>query len=268
MQTAPARGVKVVDRDPKRIASLEAAVEEHLAALGNHALFGQIDTIERVRAFMEHHVYAVWDFMCLLKALQQKVTGSSDPWLPIGDPRTRRLINEICLDEESDELENGRCLSHFEMYLDAMHEAGADTRVVESFVTRLQAGDTVEGSLRIAQVPVPSKNFVMDTMSVIRRGEAHILAAAFTFGRETAIPIMFPSIVRALSRDVEELATLIMYLDRHIELDGDKHGPLGVKMIINLCGDDDTKWQEATEAATKALQSRIVLWDGVLSAIR
>ena len=250
------------------IASLESAIDDHMNSLANHPLFAKINTIETVCTFMEYHVYAVWDFMCLLKSLQQKVTCCSHPWLPVGDPETRRLVNEICLDEESDELDDGQCLSHFEMYLNAMQEAGANTQVVESFLTQLKDGDTVEQALSVTDVPAPSRHFIMDTMAVIERGEAHTLAAAFTIGREVAIPRMFSTLVNSLSTKMTGLDTLKIYLKRHIELDGDKHGPLGIQMIANLCGNNGDKWHEATEAAIKALRSRIVLWDGIQNAIQ
>lgn len=257
-----------VNVESASIDSLVAAVDGHLNALENHPLFATIDTLDAVRTFMEHHVYAVWDFMSLLKALQQKTTCCTHPWLPIGDPATRRLVNEICLDEESDELDDGRCMSHFEMYLSAMNEAGASTRIVESFLTQLKDGDTVEQALDVSQVPVPSRHFIMDTMAVIERGEAHTLAAAFTIGREVAIPRMFSTLVNNLSKEITGLDTLILYLQRHIELDGDKHGPLGLQMIANLCGNNKEKWNEATEVAIKALQSRITFWDSIQNIIQ
>ena len=90
-----------------RIRTLQVAVAPNIEKVATHPLFECIKTIQDLRCFMERHVFAVWDFMSLLKALQQCLTGTTTPWTPVGSPTTRRLINEIVLDEESDELPNG-----------------------------------------------------------------------------------------------------------------------------------------------------------------
>ena len=82
-------------------------------------------------------MYSVWDFMSLLKALQQHAAPAAVPWLPGGNGPVQRFINEIVWQEESDEVpaDGGvQYLSHFEMYLAAMREVGADVSAVESFL--------------------------------------------------------------------------------------------------------------------------------------
>jgi hypothetical protein len=57
------------------------------------------------------------------------------------------------------------------------------------------------------------------------------------------------------------------YLERHIEVDGDQHGPLARKMLIELCGDDPLKWEEAEKAAINSIQARIGFWDHILTKL-
>ncbi len=229
-----------------------------------HPLYAELTSLERIHVFMEHHVFAVWDFMCLLKSLQQRLTSPTVPWLPVGDPNTRRLINEIVLGEESDALPDGRVLSHFELYRDAMTEAGADSFAAAAFEQALRQGQQVRVALREVGVPAAAQEFVVQTLDTVEQDRPHVIAAVFTVGREQMIPRMFLQIVRALATaHPGRLETFGLYLERHIELDRDEHGPLAVEMLKNLCGCDRSKWDEATSAAISALEGRRRLWDAV-----
>jgi hypothetical protein len=243
--------------------SLEA-VRPYRAALQDHPIYNKVSSLEHVRLFMESHVFAVWDFMCLLKALQQSVTCVDTPWYPRGDAATRRLINEIVTGEESDLLPDGACASHFELYLDAMEEAGANTEPVKRFLAGLQLGHSVQVALERANAPRGAHDFVLTTMDIIATGSSHVIAAAFAIGREDIIPTMFIEIVRGLPNSgPSSLDVFHYYLERHIQLDGDEHSELADRMLVNLCGDDATKWEESAEVAVKALRARIQLWDSV-----
>jgi len=96
---------------------------------------------------MEHHVFAVWDFQSLLKAMQQRLTCTSIPWVPTADAEARRIVNEIVLDEESDELPDGGYASHFELYLQSMQQAGADTAPIERLLASLSLGAPISQAL-------------------------------------------------------------------------------------------------------------------------
>ncbi len=213
---------------------------------------------------MEYHVFAVWDFMSLLKALQGGITCVSVPWIPVGEPRLRRLVNEIVLGEESDLTENGEAISHFELYLQAMRETGASTQRIERFLADLRSGDSVETTLASSDLPDCVRGFVRHTFAIIAGGKLHEIAAAFTYGREDLIPEMFGAMVANLDQENSgRLATLRYYLQRHIELDGDQHGAMGQEMVKLLCGQDPKKQMEAENAARGALQARLTLWDGI-----
>jgi len=248
--------------------SLSTAIAADRRALLEHRLYGQLRTLGNLTAFMEHHVFAVWDFMSLLKALQVRLTCANVPWRPVGNAQVRRLVNEIVLGEESDALPTGGAASHFELYLQAMQEAGAETDQMDHFIHELESGKTVAEVLEQAIVPAAVAAFVRQTFEVIERGRPHEIAAAFTYGREDLIPEMFTQLVHGLELQFPgKLATLRYYLDRHIALDGDEHGEMGRQMVALLCEGDARRELEATQAAVDALRSRIMLWDGIALAV-
>ena len=246
-----------------RMALLRAKIAPIRNLVDDHPLYGSICTMEGLHTFLESHVFAVWDFMSLLKALQQVFTCVTIPWLPSRWSECRRLINEIVLGEESDEFGSVH-VSHFELYLLAMREAGAKTDRVESFLDELHNGNNVRCALLAAGVPDEAARFVESTFLTIRESEPHVIAAAFTFGREDLIPDMFRSIVSDLNHAFPgRLGTLMYYLERHIDVDGDTHGPMALRMISDLCADDEQRWSEAAQAAIHALEARLVLWTAV-----
>lgn len=101
-----------------------AALDSLRVRLARHELYSRLTTTRNIAIFMKHHVWAVWDFMSLVKALQRQLTGIDLPWRPVGDPEIRFLINDIVVGEESDLDRHGRRTSHFEMYLEAMKGSG------------------------------------------------------------------------------------------------------------------------------------------------
>ncbi len=246
---------------------LDAAVP-YRDAVEQHPLYVELTSLERIRVFMEHHVFAVWDFMCLLKALQRRLTSPTVPWMPVGDPQTRRLINEIVLSEESDQLPGGQVLSHFELYREAMTESGADFSAAAAFEHGLKEGRPVRMALREVGVPSAAREFVVQTLDIVEQDRPHLIAAVFTIGREQMIPRMFMKIVPTLAdAHPGRLDTFKLDLERHIELDRSEHGPLAAQMLQNLCGCDRSRWEEATSAAISALEGRGRLWDAVLKKV-
>ncbi len=233
-------------------ADMKARFAPLRARLAAHPLYAAVRTPAHLRLLMESHVYAVWDFMSLLKALQRALTCVEVPWVPSPLPASRRFLNEIVLGEESDEY-NGRTASHFELYLEAMAQAGADTAPIRAVVDHARIGKLV-----LDGAPAAARHFVEATFRVIRGGSIAAQAAAFTFGREDAIPTMFRSLVRDLNREMGgDLGQFLWYLERHIEVDGDEHGPLALRMITDLCGTDAALWDEAAQAAEEALLARL-----------
>jgi Protein of unknown function (DUF3050) len=247
------------------IEKLKDAVEPARQKVVGHPLYHQLSSQDAVMTFMEHHVFAVLDFMSLLKTLQRDLTCVEVPWVPSGPTSSRRLINDIVLVEESDELGRG-FISHFELYLDGMRQAGADTTRIDAFIELLRAGKPVLPSLKEAGVPEASAEFVAVTWQFIESAPVHCQAAAFAFGREDLIPDMFDQ-VAALNRASGQLSTFVDYLRRHIQVDSEEHTPMAMQMLADLCGDDPDKWQQCEETISLAFAARTKLWDGILAKI-
>lgn len=243
-------------------------IEKELAGLRNelknHSLYKKLHTIEDVQTFMSLHVFAVWDFMSLLKAIQMNLTCVSIPWIPAKNAELARFINEIVVAEESDHDAHGVIKSHFEMYLTAMNEVNADPSKMNEFMKMIQSNNTVAAALENLAVPQEVKEFLNFTFDTIKTNKTHLIASSFTFGREDVIPDMFISIIdKATLENNKSYDSFNYYLKRHIELDGDEHGPLSLKMVTELCGNDAQKWKEVLETGKKALQLRINLWTGI-----
>jgi hypothetical protein len=249
-------GETIVDHD------IEHELTDARTSLLHHPVYPALRTLDRLRVFMSNHVFAVWDFMSLLKALQQRLTCVTLPWLPPADPRAARIINEIVLGEESDEIAPGEYLDHFRLYLAAMREVDADARPIERFVDILRGGGDVESALVAGEVPPPTRRFVLSTLAAVRR-PTHELAAVFLYGRENLIPQMFTRILEVLEASGLRAVAFRTYLQRHVVLDGEQHGPEAKRLLAQLCGDDPVRWREAVRASHEALESRRALWDGV-----
>ncbi|AUC14741.1 heme oxygenase [Tenacibaculum sp. SZ-18] len=250
------------------ISYIEEELEDLRIELREHKLYASLQNLDDVKIFMESHVFAVWDFMSLLKALQRELTCVSLPWFPKVNTKTARFINEIVLAEETDVNELGEPRSHFEMYVDAMKQIGASTSPIANFISEVYDGTFIEEALQKSDINEAVKDFISFTFEVIKTHEAHLIASVFTFGREDLIPDMFLEIVKNTEEESNvHYSKLTYYLKRHIELDGDDHGPLSLEMMEELCGEDQQKWEDVLFYAKKALKMRIHLWNGITQEI-
>jgi hypothetical protein len=238
------------------------------SALNTHSIYGSINTMEQLRIFMEHHIFSVWDFMSLVKYLQQHVAPSGFPWISPRKSNLSRFINEIVLEEESDELPNGQgYMSHYDMYLEAMREVGADTSKIESFVADVKVHGIQKAFVVSYGIPEASYHFMQSTFGYIEQNKPHVVAAAFGLGREDIIPMMFRGILKQFGITKNQAPLFHYYLERHIHLDEEVHAPLAIELLEHLCENNPNKIAEAVETAKDAIQARITFWDGVLDTM-
>lgn len=251
--------MKILTADRLESQIIKRAVER----IVNHPLYDILKDENNLRRFMHWHVFCVWDFQSLLKTLQRYLTCVNVPWIPTRDPLARRLINEIVLEEESDKVGEGY-LSHFELYLLAMDRAGADRKPIDEFIATLQEHGSVKKALENSGLPDGVSDFVSTTFSIIESGKVHCAAAAFAYGREDLIPNLFQPILSGFVNDGKaEWDPFLDYLNRHIEYDGERHGPLSKALVARLCADDEKLWVEAEVAASLSLEARLKLWENI-----
>jgi hypothetical protein len=237
------------------------------STLIDHPLYRALNTADRLRIFMKHHVFAVWDFFTLLKRLQAEVTTVTLPWRPAGHADHGRFVLEIVLAEETDEDIGGGYISHFELYRRAMDELGADTAPIDTFVANLAKGKDPMIALDDPLIPPDVRTFVGHTLDVALRGKPHEVASSFCHGRENLLPDVFTAVRSHVDEVLADAPIFRHYLDRHITLDHDEHGPLALKLLAALCAADPTREAEATRTAITAIQARTALWDGILTDI-
>jgi len=231
--------------------------------LFDHPIYGSVNDLPRLRVFMETHCFAVWDFMSLVKRLQADLCPSSYPWVPPSDTAAARFINEIVLGEESDLDLDGQPAGHLDIYLRAMDEVGADVSGFRSFLSMLRLGRPYDECLNGIRARKPVRDFVSTTMDIVMNGSTVEVAAAFLYGREDPIPRMFQSLLGELQEQGLEAPRFAYYLERHIELDGDHHGPMGEQLLSRLIDGDPERQRLALHAATRAVRARVDLWTGL-----
>lgn len=242
---------------------LQELIRHKKLQLHEHPIFLEINSFPQLQHFMQNHIFAVWDFMTLTKRLQQDLTCMRLPWLPPTDPQAARLINEIVLDEESDQrLDTGHS-SHFELYLDAMREVGASTLPIERFIALQREGASVDSALAQVTIDPAVERFVRHTLDVALNAPTHCVAATFLHGRESVIPTMFKRILEGSNVAHRQAPSLCYYLQRHIELDAQGHEPAAERLLRRLTQSDPLREEQAWSAALSAVESRIALWDGL-----
>lgn len=249
---------------------IQNKINNHREKLLEHKLYSKIEAIEDLRIFTENHIYAVWDFMSLLKALQIQLTCTKTPWVPNNNSQTAYLINEIVLAEETDVNQAGQRKSHYELYLDAMKDIGAEIEGPTKIINEIAKSDNIFNCIDSLNIHPNIKEFLNFTFSVIDEGKPHKIAAIFTFGRENLIPNMFNEILREFEKNITnvDISKLIYYFERHIELDEDEHGPMALEMVSHLAHNDSKKWDEIEKISIEALEKRILLWDAIDDQIK
>ncbi len=233
----------------------------------NHDLYKYIETPDDLRIFTQYHVFAVWDFMSLLKILQQKLTNVNVPWIPSDNAQFTYLINGIVHAEEADFNHQGKLQSHFEMYIDAMEDLGASTFQIRNFTAQIQHGTDIFLVISASDLPESVKSYLISTFNTVYHKHTHEILSTFILGREKLIPNMFSEVLELMNKKFpnENIKSLQYYFKRHNI--PDKNRLMAIELLENFCHNDLNKWYSVEKSAELALQKRLELWDSVLRKI-
>ena len=242
----------------------ELILKKKIGALNDHPLLSKSNmfTEDDLKIFMEFHVFAVWDFMCIVKKLQSIICPSSTPWHPNNFSKNgiARLINEIVMFEESDEISDGIFMSHFELYLSSMKNINAKTDHIEAIVDDVSKNKPK--SFDKYNLEPECYSFLEGNNRLLNTNQLHIISALFTYGRETTLPGMFEKLLLRIGES-SKYDQLKLYLKRHIDVDSNRHGPLSLILFNKSCECDDLKYNQAMDAAIKSIEIRYNLWTGI-----
>ncbi|EMR02057.1 DUF3050 domain-containing protein [Cesiribacter andamanensis] len=252
--------------EESRIGKIRNSLKPMRVRLLAHEIYQQFETLDDIREFMEHHVFAVWDNLSMLKALEASISSTTPSWTPSEEPQTNRIVNEMLVEEESDSDGNGGYISHFELYRQAMHQAGAKTYLIDRLLVLLQQEDSLQAALdKEVSLPQSIKNYLLQNWAISHCGKAHKIAAAYFLGREDLVSELLHKLdTELIHHHQQDLALFREYLQRHTRIDQQERDQRISQVMTELCGEDEQKWQEAEEAAKAALEARYALWDGML----
>ena len=147
-----------------------------------------------------------------------------------------------------------------------MNDVGADTSNIMNLIKNCEYDNMHKAFLNI-NAPKEGLVFIKNTFKCIKTSKLSNIAAIFTFGRETTIPDMFLKILNKIDCENLKYANLRLYINRHIEVDSSRHGPLSLKLFEYTCNDNQETYDEAISYAIDSIDKRIQLWDGVLAEL-
>jgi hypothetical protein len=252
----------------KELGFLDTSGADPILALSerliSHEIYKSITTVEQAQRYMEYQVWCVCDFMSLGKSIQTELGCYSIPWLPPTRTDLLVAINAILAEEETDVGPDKLRASHFEIFLKAMRQAGANTRPVEAFIKDLRAGMPFEKAIAKPAVPAAARDFFMTTMS-IANGPLQGRVACFCVTREELVPRMFDAFIHNLSKHRDpRLTWFLWYLKRHVQLDTSKHGPRSRFLLNEVLGQDSRRLNAARKVVERALKARLKYLDATL----
>lgn len=232
--------------------------ERYFQILANHKLYERVNDELSLRLFMEHHVICVWSYNFLLREIHQELVGLIHPLNSQSQKEAIRLVSEMILEEELEEQQDGSLLSHFEIYLEAMQDLGANISPIVSFFDLQDSGQNWQTALKHARFPTAVSRYARK-MNRFAQAPLHEKAAALFYEGEPFIPDTFLLRIGQLGNTVK-IGRLLDYFERHIEGLRSPGFSASGRLVEILCNNDEKMSLEAEQSAEEAMKNRVELW--------
>lgn len=261
--------VATIPPDSRREA-VARLVEHESDELTQHPILHAVSDRAGLRVFMASHVYAVWTHISLVKRLQHELTSVAVPWVPPRSRHAARLINELVTGVECDLDADGAPISHYELYLDAMQNVGADTRSIRRFVQLIDDGSSsaLERAFDSATTPQHVRTYVRHALRVARQGSLAQVMGCFLHERDISLQQSITRLLAEWTRTSPALPRLAYYLERHSQLECGRHAERLQRVVQELDSTSPRFADDVLASARESLGTRIRFWDGVLAEIR
>jgi len=198
----------------------------------NHPMFKKLNNIYNIKKYSEFQIWCVWDFMSILKQVQNFIFCNDILWLPPENPNAGAAFYRLIESEETDLGFKGGDLnraSHFQSFRAAMQELNADTKNIDNFLELIKTGKTLPEALNKSGASPQTKSFLLTNNHLIKQSPYNAIAL-ITLTRENFLPAVFKSLLSYVNEN-EKIELFVWYHKRHIYLDSVLHGPLSIQIF-------------------------------------
>lgn len=233
--------------------------ERLFQVLENHRLYALLINGDALRFFLERHVVCAWSYSALLQSLQREMLTHPLSLRAEADKEALKIVSELVLQQEVQELPDGRLVSHTELYLEAMQEAKCDLTGIINFLDMLENGVPPLIALEEAGLAPEAVKYGRKTIKLLN-GPMHVKGAALFYEGEPFLPDRFLFQLERMAGQ-GPAGKLLEYFEGHIEgLSTPEFSATG-RIVELCCREDEMLLREAEVTAESVLAARIELWN-------
>lgn len=239
--------------------------ERYFQLLEKHDIYESVVGLKSLQYFMERHIICVWSYTALLQSLHKDLVAMVFPLNSESHKEAIRLISEIIINEEVDDLGDGRYLSHLELYLEAMQDLDCDLSKILDFFDQLETNRSIDEAIKKSLFSEEIKEYARATARFLRK-PLHIRAAALYYEGEPFFPDQFLYRLYLLSDHIK-CDKALWYFEKHIEGIKCQDFSAAGRLVEVLCKVDHKFDYEAESTASAVMRNRINLWNKILRGI-